>query len=151
MIEASWCGLRAVGEGDVRDAVERVVRVGRHLALGVGLGEQIARRVVGIGGRAGVGRDVAREIPQAVHGVGGGEVPRIGDPGELVRVAPHAASQDHQDPRALPVGRGRHQAHLARAQEHHRRVGPCGQRVQGRDESVRAALRRSLPREGRVK
>src|SRR5712692_3916073 len=40
--------LRAVGEGDGGDAVQRVVRVARGLALGVGLGEQIAGRVVGI-------------------------------------------------------------------------------------------------------
>ena len=35
-------------EGDERDAVERVVGVGGGLALGVGLGEQVAGGVVGV-------------------------------------------------------------------------------------------------------
>jgi hypothetical protein len=71
--------LRAVVEGDQRDAVERVVDVGRHLPLGVGLREQVAGRVVGAGRRAGVGRDLLREVPEAIDCVTRDEAARIAD------------------------------------------------------------------------
>jgi hypothetical protein len=47
--------LRAVVEGDERDAVERVVDVRRHLSLRVGLRKQVAGGVVGVGRGAGIG------------------------------------------------------------------------------------------------
>ncbi len=62
-----------------------------------------------------------------------------------------AASQDHQDPRALPQRRGGHQADLAGVEEHHGRLGSCGQGVEGSHESVRDPQRRSLHEDSRVR
>src|SRR6185295_2484746 len=76
--------LRAVVERDQRDAVERVVRIGGQLALGVGLGEEVAGVVVGIDGIAGIRARLLREVPQAVYRVAGDEATRIGHLGERI-------------------------------------------------------------------
>ncbi len=55
-----------------------------------------------------------------------------------------APAQDHQDPRPLPQRRGRHQADLAGAAEHHRRVEPRVSALEGGDEPVRDNLRRPI-------
>jgi putative transposase len=47
------------------------------------------------------------------------------------------AAQDHQDARALPQRRCCIQAHLAGPAQHHRRLEPCGQGMEARDETVR--------------
>ena len=53
-----------------------------------------------------------------------------GAPGDLHdqrhRERQRAAAQDHQDARSLPERRGGHQADLAGAAQHHRRLGPRG-------------------------
>ena len=60
------------------------------------------------------------------------------------RERPRAAAQDHQDARPLPERRGGDQADLAGAAQHHRRLGPRSQGLEGGDEPVRDPLRRSL-------
>ena len=55
-----------------------------------------------------------------------------------------AAAQDHQDARPLPERRRGHQADLAGAAQHHRRLGPRGAGLEGGDEPIRDPLRGSL-------
>ena len=72
------------------------------------------------------------------------EVRRVIYTTNAIESVQRAAAQDHQDPRALPERRRGHQADLAGAAQHHRRLGPGSQRLEGGDEPVRDPLRRPL-------
>ncbi len=52
------------------------------------------------------------------------------------------AAQDHQDARPFPFRRGRSEADLAGAAQHHRRLEPWGTRLEGGDEPIRDSLSR---------
>ena len=99
---------------------------------------------------------VGREIPdrgcRLASGLGPGDsllrLPAGDPPGDLHdqchREHQRPAAQDHQDARAFPERRCRHQADLAGLAQYHRRLGTGGQGLEGRHEPVCHPLRRTL-------
>ena len=69
---------------------------------------------------------------------------------QFARKRPRPAAEDHQNPWPFPDGRGGHEAHLARAAQHHGEIGARATLLETSDESVHDSLCGPLLALGRV-